>query len=30
MSMDWVWVSGDGKAGGNLVDILKGYDKWIW
>lgn len=23
MSMDWAWVSGDGEAGGNLVDILK-------
>lgn len=23
MSMDWVWVSGEGEAGGNLVDILK-------
>lgn len=23
MSKDWAWVSGDGEAGGNLVDILK-------
>lgn len=21
--MDWAWVSGDGEAGGNLVDIVK-------